>query len=110
MRKFTAIFKKPVRFPCGTPQNDAWKAATPETRPDLFGEERIAVLDSGEVWARREKHTQGVGYCRAAGGVWRRVPPLNVSHYGGVEDWLAHVGAVPAKFRGGPNIKGAANA
>lgn len=102
MRKYTTIFKKPVRFPCGTAQNDAWKAATPDTHPDLFGEERIAVLDSGEVWARREKHSIGVGLSKSAGGVWRRVPSLNIQHYGGIDQWLDHVGAVPANFRGGP--------
>ncbi len=100
MQKFTAQFKFPCNFQSNSPQRLAHDAATPESRPDLFGETRFCVIEN-RLFAKRPRHYTGVIHQRAAGGKWEEVKlraGISISTY------LDGVGAKPADFKGLPRL------
>lgn len=101
--KYAAIMKKPCEFMSCTPQRQAWEDATPEKDPEYFMAVRFFV-SGGNIYLFKPKHTVGVHMPRAAGGKWEKVNPSVVKSHGGVDAYMANLGAVPANFRGEPKL------
>lgn len=100
--KFTTIQKKPCNV-LAEFARQKWESATPSDNPEYFMTVQIFVSGS-DVYIKKPKHQVGVANYRVAGGKWEKVQWSIVKHYGGVSQWLDHVGAVAADFRGGPKL------
>jgi hypothetical protein len=107
MKKYTAQFKFPCNFNTNTPQAEEWRKATPETYPDYYGISQIVVTDSGDIYVKKPKHTTGVINMRSAGGKWEKLSSVVLgrgAYKRSVEQFLSDIGAVEAKFAGGPRV------
>lgn len=108
MKKYTLIRKKPC-IVLASFAHEKWERATPETNPEYFMTGQ-AVVVGDDVYVKWPKYQVGIATPIIKGGKWGKVQTHIIKYTnsdngkGTPETWLAHVGAVPAVFRGAPKL------
>ena len=95
MEKFIGQVRAPINFHSASVQ-----AKYLRDNPEYL-EVKVAVVN-GRVFTNTEKHQAGVTSVRTVGGKWVERKP---SKYQTLEQYMEHIGAKPATFRGGPRVK-----